>query len=173
MLIRSFVGTTLVAGAGLAAAAPVSAQSAQPPTATEAFRLRQLCDQMAQKWAADVTAAAGKVGGITSSTSAVSHYSFSRASCYVLLTTNEYIPNNKQTWLTTTLAEGQGGNELANFSTKLWEGHDTVKHGAVSDPSYAGKPTEPETFGKPEWNAWGAKMYEWASRYIDLKMAEP
>ena len=70
MLIRSFVATALVAVAGLAAA-PVSAQSAQPPTATEAFRLRQLCDQRAQKWAADVTAAAGKVAGITSSTSAV------------------------------------------------------------------------------------------------------
>jgi hypothetical protein len=164
-------------GSGLICAfvSPAWSQSPQPPTATEAFNLRQKCDQIAQKLVADITAANSKVAGVTDSTSAVSHYSFSRASCYVLITSNTYFASSSRTTITTSLAEGQGGNELAHFTTELGVGEkrDTVKSGEVSDPSYAGKPTDPETFGQREWHAWGATMYEWAEKYINLKMAEP
>jgi hypothetical protein len=154
----------------------------QPPTATEAFNLRQKCDQLAQKWVADIKSAAAAASPPspasppTTSVSAVSHYSFSSASCYVLLTTDLYIPNNHQNLITNSLVEGQGGNELANFSIKLWTDHPTAKWGEVTDPSYAGRPTEPEAFGQQaqqEWDAHGVKRYDWASKYIDLKMSEP
>jgi hypothetical protein len=164
-IIRSIAAAALVAVAGLAG--PVSAQSAQPPTATEAFNLRQKCDQIAQKWAADLNAI--HVSGVSASHEAVSHYSFSRASCYVLITSREYYETNKSTELTTSLNEGQGGNELAHFGTSLRGGH-TSKGGEVRDPSYPGRP-EPD-YTKGGLGAWGSEMYDWAEKYINTKMAE-
>src|SRR5580704_8920436 len=112
-MIRLVTLAALAAAALIPTTAMAQAGSAQPPTATEAFNLRQKCDQIAQKWAADLNAM--HVSGVSASHEAVSHYSFSRASCYVLITSREYYETNKSTMLTTSLSEGQGGHELANF----------------------------------------------------------
>ena len=103
---------------------------------------------------------------------AVSHYSFSRASCYVLVTSRQYIPTDIN-WETRSLMEAQGGSGLAEVSTKHWAGHTPSQWGEVADPSYAGEPAKPEGFSEQEGTAYGLKRFDWAKKYIDLKMSEP
>src|SRR5215813_8633860 len=62
----------------------------QPPTATEAFHLRQVCDQISQKLEAEYRANAPDIPPMKFTFSAVSHYSFSRATCYVLINQRTY-----------------------------------------------------------------------------------